>query len=362
MKILVIANSSLILWKFRKELLEKLSENYNEIYVICPKGEYTENLKFIGCKCLNIDISRRGTSMLEDIKLMLEYRKIVKKISPKIILTYTIKPNIYGGFVSRLQGIKLIPTITGLGTGFYRENLLSKFIIFLYKNALKNSKYVFFQNEDNKQFFLEKQIVEEKQIKIVKGSGVNLENFKYEILLKSKKIKFLFIGRIMNEKGIEEYLEVAKRISKKYSNVEFEILGQFEEESYKKIIKKYQENKFVKYLGTSKDVREQIKKVHCLINPSWHEGMSNVLLEAGAMKRFLIASEIPGCKEIVLNEQTGFTFEKKNIDELEKKVDDFINLPEKKYKEYIDKSYEHIKNNFSRKIVVDEYLKVINDI
>ena len=164
----------------------------------------------------------------------------------------------------------------------------------------------------------------------------------------------------MKEKGIEEYLEVSKLLKNKYENIEFKILGAYEEEVYKEKILEFEKLGIVKYLGTSNDVRKELEKVHCIVNPSWHEGMSNVLLEAGAMKRFLIASNIPGCKEIIINNKTGFIFEKNNVEDLKNSIEKFISLSNSEYKEYINNSYEYIKNNFNRENIINEYIKVIN--
>ena len=208
---------------------------------------------------------------------------------------------------------------------------------------------------------MKNKIVFKEQYQLVNGSGVNLEKFKLELKEKQEPLKVLFIGRIMKEKGIEEYLEVANKLKKIYTNkVIFQVLGSYEELNYKDTIERLEREEIIEYLGTSNDVRKEISEVHCLVNPSWHEGMSNVLLEAGAMKRFLIASEIPGCREIVLNNRTGFTFEKKNVNDLEEKIEKFISLSKNEYKEYIEKSYNYIKNNFSREKVIEEYLKVID--
>ena len=182
-----------------------------------------------------------------------------------------------------------------------------------YRFSLKRARCIFFQNKANLEFFKTNKIIEENY-KLVNGSGVNLEKFFSEKPLGKKNIIFLFIGRIMREKGIEEYLDVSKLLKDKYKNIEFRILGAYEEEIYKEKILDFEKKGIVKYLGVSNDVRKELKKVHCVITPSWHEGMSNVLLEAGAMKKFLIASNIPGCKEIIINNKTGFTFKKNDIE------------------------------------------------
>lgn len=361
-KVLILCNSCIGLYKFRKELLERLLEEKVEIYISTPFDnlEIIQELKKMNCQILETNIDRRGINPIKDLKLLFNYFLLMKKVKPNVVLTYTIKPNLYGSIICRVLTISYINNITGIGTLFQNENILVKAIKAVYKFALKKSKCIFFQNQYNLEYFKQNKLIN-KNYKLINGSGVNLEKFNCEIKELDFPIKILFIGRIMQEKGIEEFLEVAKKIKEKYKDkVEFNILGQYEEDKYKNIIKNLQNKEIIKYLGVSNDVRNELKEVHCLINPSWHEGMSNVLLEAGAMKRFLIASDIPGCREIVINNKTGFTFEKQNIDDLENKIEQFINLSEEEYEKYINSSYEHIKNNFDRKIVIDEYLKIIN--
>lgn len=363
--VVILSNEIGIIYKFRFEFLKELIKK-NNVFLISPKTEgqdfFLTEILNLKIKYIEIDLDRRSYNPLQEIFILKQYYKFLKEIKPDKVLTYTIKPNIYGGIVSQMLKIKYISTITGIGTAFQDEGILKRIVIFLNKIALRKAKRVFFQNNTNLDIYLKNKIVKKEQCQLVNGSGVNLEKFKCDTKIKEEPIKILFIGRIMKEKGIDEYLEVVKRIKRKYSNkVFFQILGQYEEEKYKVEIDKLTNEGNLEYLGVSNDVRKEISQVHCLVNPSWHEGMSNVLLEAGAMKRFLIASDIPGCKEIVLDKETGFTFEKKNIDNLEEKIERFISLSESEYEKYIEKSYDHIRNNFSREKVIEEYLKVINE-
>lgn len=362
--IVILSNEIGIIYKFRFELLKELVKN-NNVFLLSPRTEgqdfFLSEILTLKIKYIEIKLNRRTCNPFQEIAILKQYYKILKKINPDKILTYTIKPNIYGGMVSQILKIKYIPTITGIGTAFQNKGILKKVVVFLNKLALRKADKVFFQNNNNLNIYLKNKIVSKEQYQLVNGSGVNLERFKLELKEKQEPLKILFIGRIMKEKGIEEYLEVVNRLKKKYLNkVIFQVLGSYEELNYKDTIERLEREEIIEYLGTSNDVRKEISEVHCLVNPSWHEGMSNVLLEAGAMKRFLIASDIPGCREIVLNNRTGFTFEKKNVDNLEEKIEKFISLSKNEYKEYIEKSYDYIKNNFSREKVIEEYLKVIN--
>ncbi len=365
MKILILTNSIVGLYKFRKELLYRFIEDEYEVVVSSPNDDpkdYILNLKSNGIRYLETFIDRRGINPIKDLKLLKNYLNIIKNQNPDYVLTYTIKPNIYGSLASKLLRRKYINNVTGLGTSLQQDGLLSKILKKIYRVCFSKSEYIFFQNQANMDFFLKNKMLfsDEQSIKLVPGSGVNLEVFyPREKSLVDKKTRFLFVGRLMDEKGLEEYLECAKNIKEKNENIEFQILGPFEEKKYEERIKELEEKRIIKYLGVSTDIREQVKNVDCVINPSWHEGMSNVLLESGAMKKFLIASEIPGCKEIVINNKTGLTFEVKNRDDLEKKIRKYIDMADERKKKMIEELYAHISLNFCREKIIEEYMEAI---
>lgn len=363
-KILILANNVGGLYNFRFELIQSFLKEGLEVYFTVPQNINNEKVELLiqaGGKYIHTPMNRRGKNLLEDLKLINNYKKIIKDVNPDIILTYTIKPNIYGNYAANKFKIPVIMNITGIGsslaTGKFKE-----LIKIMYRYAGKKSTKVFFQNKGNQDFFISNNLVTRDKATIIPGSGVNFEKFKpIESNNKDEIIRFLFIGRLMRDKGIEEYLQVAENITKKYSNIEFQILGSFEEEKYKNIIDN-NENERIKYLGSSNDVRKEIKEVDCIVNPSYHEGMSNVLLEGGAMGKPLIASNIPGCKEIIDDGINGFLFKVKSSKDLEKKIIEFIELEEDKKIEMGKSSRKKVVKEFDRNIVIDEYMKTINKI
>ncbi|MGL5023157.1 MAG: glycosyltransferase family 4 protein [Cetobacterium sp.] len=368
MKILILANSIIGIYKFRRELLYKFIELGYEVTISSPNddlGNFIQDLKNHGIKYLETKIDRRGINLLKDLKLFNDYLTIIKKEKPNCILTYTIKPNIYGSLAAQFLKIKYINNVTGLGTGLQNNTLLAKILKKLYKLSFFNSNCIFFQNKANLNFFINNNILNKLSSKIilVPGSGVNLENFypieKNEI---NEEKKILCIGRIMDEKGIREYLNCAINIKKMRKDVEFQLLGALEEEKYKPLIDELEKQGIIKYLGISNDIRKQLKEVDCVVNPSWHEGMSNVLLEAGAMKKFLIASNIPGCNEIVKNNITGLTFKVKDEEELEKKITEYLYMDCGKRTDIVENLYNHINKNFDRNKIIEEYVKIIKNI
>lgn len=358
-KILILANNDVGLYKFRKELIQELIDRGNKVYISLPDGEYVQDLIDIGCIFYDTNVDRRGLNPFKDFRLLLEYVQLIRKIRPELVITYTIKPNVYGGMVSSILKVPYAINITGLGTTFQNDGLLKKIAIFLYKSACKKAKVVFFENEGNRQIFLDKKIVKEKQTCLLNGAGVNIEEYHYvDYPDESEPIRFLFIGRVMKEKGVDELFEVAKRIKKEYSKVVFDIVGPFEDD-YENIIAELVKDDVIKYHGFQKDVKPFIENCHCFVLPSYHEGMANTLLEAGAMGRPLITSRIHGCMEAVVEGKSGLLCEKQNVESLYKEIKGFVELRYEEQKQMGNMACKHIEAVFDKKKVVARTIKYI---
>lgn len=361
MKVLVLANFGMGLYNFRREILEELINKGYEVIVSFPEDEYVPKLKKIGCKFVETQVDRRGTNPVKDLKLLLNYVKIIKQIKPNIVLTFTIKPNIYGGIACNLLKTPYITNITGLGTSIENKGILQKITLFLYKLGLKKASCVFFQNQSNKEFFLTNDLVSGK-IRIIPGSGVNLAQHTFEgYPANDNKLKFLFIGRIMKAKGIEELLEAAKIIKKKHPYTQFNLIGGMEE-NYLKKLRELENQNVIKYYGQQKDVHSFIKESHAIVLPSYHEGLSNVLLESASTGRPVLASRVPGCSETFDEDITGIGFEVKNVKSLVGAIEKFISLPYKSKVEMGKAGRAKVEKEFDRRIVIDSYLDEISKI
>ena len=359
MKILVLANFGMGLYNFRKELLEELIKQGNDVYISLPNDEYIPKLKKMGCKFINTNLDRRGTNPLADLKLLLNYVRIIKNIKPDVVLTYTIKPNVYGGIACSITKTPYITNITGLGTSVENKGIIQKITLMLYKLGLKKASCVFFQNKTNQMFFEDNRIVESKTT-LIPGSGVNLQQHRFEEYpLNDDKIRFLFIGRIMKAKGIEELLEAAKLIKENYPNAQFDLIGGIEE-NYNEEIDNLEKLHIIKYHGQQEDVHSFIKKSHATILPSYHEGLANVLLESASSGRPVLASRVPGCIETYEDGLTGFGFEAMNVDSLVEAIIKFIKLPYDEKSEMGIAGRRKIENEFDRNTVINTYLQEIN--
>lgn len=355
-KILILANSASGFYSFRKELLIELVKLGYEVYLSLPFDNRVYDLEKLGVKFIDTPIDRRGTNPITDFKLYLFYRKLIKHLKPKTVLTYTIKPNLYGGLACRFARVKYLTNITGLGSALENEGILQKVTIHMYKSAMKRVSTIFFQNKANRQFFIDNKIaLSAKQI-LIPGSGVNLMQYKPLDYTTDDIVKFVFISRLLKEKGIEDYIEAAKSVKLKYPNTEFHICGSAED-NYIPYIKQLEEDGIIIFHGQVKDVSVIHKNIHCLVHPSYYpEGMSNVLLEACASARPIITTNRPGCGEIVEDKITGYIVKEKSPTDLADKIEFFLNLSHEDKFKMGQEARLKVEKEFDRQIVVDTYL------
>ncbi|MBH0230745.1 glycosyltransferase family 4 protein [Halobacillus yeomjeoni] len=363
-KILILANDNSTIYNFRRELLSRLiSENY-DVIISVPKHDRNLEFEKLGCKIDEINISRSGKNPLKELALIKSYKKQIKRIKPDLVLTYTAKPNIYGSLACKKLHIPYINNITGLGSNFQTENFIKKIMLFLQKKAYKRSSCVFFQNQSNKKYF-EKMNVVGTNTKLLPGSGVNLKLHKFEYYPEeSKNIKFILVSRIRKDKGFDEFFSAVKTLTEKFNNIEFHLVGWYEDEKYKEQITDMVHKYPVVYHGSQSQekVHELISDSHCLIHPSHHEGMANVLLEAAATGRPCITSNIPGCQEAVNDGLTGFLFEVKSSKSLSEAVIKYLELkPEERMKMGL-LARNKMETEFDRQIVINSYMEKIENI
>ena len=359
MRILVLANFDIGLYNFRKELLQTLIGMGNEVYISLPYGKKVEELKKIGCKFIETDIDRRGINPLVDSKLVFRYFKIIRKIKPDKVITYTIKPNIYGGIVCRLRGVPFYANVTGLGTAFNGSKFLERVAEIMYKSAFKRVKTVFFENKENRDFLVNRGLVTAERAYCLNGAGVNLEEYKLlEYPKKDGAVHFLFIGRVMKEKGVDELFAAAKRLFDEGADAVIDIVGPFED-NYTDVVDKLDKDGVIKYHGYQENVKPFIASAHCVVLPSWHEGMANTLLEGGASGRALIASNIHGCCEAIEDCETGYLVKAKDADDLYAKMKKFLDMTYEDKVKMSRRSREFIADKFDREKVVSQTVREI---
>lgn len=360
-KILVLTNSINGLHSFRRELIEELINRDFQVTISAPIDTRTNYFKEIGCNIVETNINRRGTNPISDFKLLFHYFKLVKDIKPNIVLTYTIKPNVYGGIACRLKSIPQISNITGLGTAVENKGILQKITLNLYRIGVKKCKCVFFQNRENMEF-MQFNSIGIKNGRLIPGSGVNLIHYGLLSYPESNEVNFLFIARVMKQKGIDQYLTAAKFIKEKYPQTVFHVIGNCEE-SYLEKLREFHDKGIIHYHGRQDDVREFHKISHCTIHPTYYpEGMSNVLLESAACGRPIITTNRSGCREIVDDGINGYLVEQQSSKDLIEKIEKFLDLSFEEKKQMGLAGRSKVEKEFNRQIVIDAYMGKISDI
>lgn len=360
MKFLIITNHSYMLWQFRQELIAAL-KGFGEVVISMPFVGHEDDFKAMGCRCINTKVDRRGINPKTDLKLYSVYKKLLRSEKPDMVITYSIKPNIYGGYACQRMGIPYCVNVQGLGTAFQKEPI-SSIVTVMYKMAVKNARTVFFENEDNAEEFVKRKILLCDQQTILHGAGVNLDVYKQQPYPSEKgSIHFLFLGRIMKEKGVDELFEAAEQIKQKYGKrVIFDLVGFFEGD-YKKKVEKLVEGGIVIFHGFQSDPKPFYGKSHCVVLPSYHEGMSNVLLEAASTGRALITTNIPGCREVVDDGINGYLCNKMDSASLYECMEKFIELNEMSRKRMGLASRRKVEAEFNKNDIVDFTLsKIVN--
>lgn len=360
MKVLIIANNDIGLYKFRKELVLKLLEQ-NDVCIALPDGEFIPEFTAMGCSFIETDFDRHGTNPLSELKLIRLYKKIIKEAKPDIVFTYTIKPNAYGGMACASLGVPYVANVTGLGTAIENGGLMQIISCALYRRGLRKAQKVFFQNTENRDFMLKNRVVA-TPYDMLPGSGVNLDNYTVAEYPNSDTVDFVFVARIMKEKGIDQYLDAAKAIRKRHPETRFHICG-FCESDYEDELKRINDDGTIIYHGLVKDMAAVYRQMSCTIHPTYYpEGLSNVLLESAASGRPIITTNRSGCREVVDNGINGYVVKERDSQDLIEKIEKFLSLSWEERKQMGLEGRKKVEREFDRKIVIQKYLNEVERI
>ncbi len=374
MKIAILLNTSWNIYNFRAGLIKHFLTEKNEIICLAPKDDYSHLLTEMGCSFIETPLDNKGINPFNDLKYCFSLWKILKKTRPDVIFAYTIKPNIYGNFVAKMLNIPVVSNVSGLGTVFIRENFSAKIAHFLYKMAFKFPQKIFFQNEDDLKIFLDKNLLKKSKTDLLAGSGINLKDFSFAELPKkqdeNKSFIFLLIARLIFDKGILEYIEAIRIIKNKQKNkensisIKFQLLGKIDTQNALNITQTQVEawvgEELIEYLGETNDVKPFIIVADCVVLPSYREGTPRTLLEAAAIGRPIVTTNVAGCKEVVENELNGFLCEAKNAQDLAEKMTKILLLPIEKRQEMAQNGRKKVEQQFDEKLVIAKYQQEIN--
>ncbi|HYG39141.1 MAG TPA: glycosyltransferase family 4 protein [Cytophagales bacterium] len=364
MKIAIVINKSWNIYNFRMGLINAFLKNGHLVVAIAPEDEYSKLLIEKGCEFVPLEMEEKGSNPVKDALLVLELYKIYKAVSPDFILQYTIKPNIYGTIAANLLGIPCINNVSGLGTVFLHNNFTSRVAQLLYKIAFKYPKKVFFQNSDDLQLFLDKKLIKKEITGLLPGSGVNIDAFKPREFIRNDSFTFLVIARLLYDKGIVEFVEGARIIRQKGINARCQLLGFTDFNTRlgipQSLLEGWISEGIVEYLGTTDNVASYIYKADCVVLPSYREGTPRTLLEAAALGKPLIATNVPGCKEVVDNDYNGFLCEAKDAEDLANKMVRIYNLADEQLSNFGKNSRKKIEEKFNEQIVFKKYFEALD--
>lgn len=347
-----------MLWQFRRELISEILKR-GDVIISTPFVGHEKDFEEMGCRMVETRLNRRSVNPFSDLRLIGFYFKLIRNEKPDFVITYSIKPNIYAGFVCRLLKVPYYTNVQGLGTMF-QSKLTASVITFMYRAGIKNALRVFFENKENAREFVRRKVVLPEAVILLNGAGVNLSVFEqHPYPSEDKGIRFLYLGRIMREKGMDEFFSAARAMKKRYGNkVRFDVVGFFEDE-YKETVERLVDEGIIAFHGFQSDPRPWYIQSHCVVLPSYHEGMSNVLLEGAATGRPLITSDIPGCREAVIDGVSGFLCRKMDTLSLEDCMNRFMFMSETERLEMGRQGRLKIEKDFDRKRIVEKLAEII---
>lgn len=341
-----------------------LAKGY-EVHTIAPQDDYTHYLIDAGCIHHAIRMDSRGANPIKDSALIIELYSIYKKVKPDIILHYTIKPNVYGTIAATLLRIPVVNNVCGLGTVFLKNNLVSAFAILLYKLTFRFPKKVFFQNPEDLKLFLAKKLVPAHTADLLPGSGIDLEKFSPIEFNRNKSFTFLLISRLITDKGVLEYIEAVKKLRVQGLDARFQILGAKDPQHKRgiklKVIDDWINSGTIEYLGTTDDVRHFIGKADCIVLPSYREGTPRTLLEAASSSKPIIATDVPGCHNVVNHNINGLLCQLKDVDDLADKMHEMANLDNETLRRFGINGRKKVELEFNETVVINKYIDTLSN-
>ncbi len=335
-RIVILDSFDRELINFRGALIKTLLDEGHQLFACAPdlSVEVKTILTNMGAECHEVTLSRTGMNPAHDMRTVIQLMLLFKKLKPDIFFGCTIKPVIYGSIAARLANIpKILSIIEGLGYAFSGMGIKSRLIGFiasqLYRSGLRFNHHVLFLNTDNLNIFIDKKLVTQQQASILNGIGLDIDHF--SLAPYPEKISFLMIARLLKDKGIYEYLEAAHKLKKRYKNIHFRLVGDFDDNPTaitQQELQPYIDSGSIEYLGYHQDVRPAIIDSSIYVLPSYHEGRPRTVMEALAMGRAVITTDAPGCKESIINDVNGYIVPVRNITALTQAMEKFIQQPE----------------------------------
>ena len=365
--VLISINASWNIINFRQGLVSALRDRGYRVVVVAPEDEYSAQVRALGVEHIPLKMNKKGLSPAQDLLLLARYYKLLRSVKPDVFLGYTPKPNIYGSIACHLLGVPVINNVAGLGTAFIKEGWLAKLLTFMYLVAFRRSRTIFFQNRDDQDLFLSGGVVRAHQARLLPGSGIDLSRFRSGTAPQQagRSFRFLLVARLLWDKGIGEYVEAARRLRDEAPEVRCQLLGFADAENRTAItqrqVQTWVEEGVVDYLGHTADVRPFIAAADCVVLPSYREGLPRVLLEAAAMAKPLIATDVPGCRHLVQDGKNGFLCTVRDAQSLADTMLKMVRLPADERQRMGAFARSNVEEEFDERIVIDRYLLAVSD-
>lgn len=359
MKILLLGNDTTYVYNLRQEIIQAMRDTGWDVVIMCEIKQHKEELEKMGCRIIPMTVARHGKNPLQDLALLKSYKAVLDAEKPNAVLTYNIKPNVYGGMACAQKRIPYLVNVCGLGTPVENPGPMQVLTVALYRLGVKKASCVFFQNSENEQFFNDRKMAPGHH-HLLPGSGVSLEKFPLLDYPHGETIDFLYVSRVMKEKGIDQYLEAAKAIHAAHPETVFHVVGGCDDDTYLEKLHQLEKEGCIKYHGQQPNMRPFQKMSCCAIHPTYYpEGMSNVLLESAASGRPIITTNRSGCREIIDDDVNGFICKQKDSADLIKQIEKFLTLTWEKRRDMGLAGRAKVEKEFDRQIVAAAYLEEI---
>jgi glycosyltransferase involved in cell wall biosynthesis len=365
-KVAIVLNTSWNIYNFRMNLIKSLQASGHEIHTIAPHDSHTDFLTEQGCIHHDLKMDSRGANPVKDLALLLELGLLYARVRPDVILHYTIKPNVYGTMAAALLRIPVVNNVCGLGTVFLKQDAVSTIAKFLYRFSFRFARKVFFQNPDDLRLFVTENLVPASAVDLLPGSGIDLKRFTPHPFNRNSKFTFLLISRLITDKGVLEYVDAVRKLKAEGIPARFQVLGAIDEEHKRGIPRSTVESWIregdIEYLGTTEDVRPFIQQADCVVLPSYREGTPRVLLEASSLAKPVIATDVPGCNQVVEHEVNGLLCTIKDADDLAEKMHAMAQLDDKQLKELGRNGRNKMEKTFDESHVIEKYLQTLHEV
>ena len=366
MHVLMTVNAAWNIWNFRRPITQVLLDAGHKVTVLAPPDDSVASLRQMGCAFIPLKMNAKGLNPFDELKLLQHFKRHFQEQKPDIILSYTIKNNTFGALAAKSLRIPFVPNVSGLGTGFLSGGTLQFLVEQLYRHAYRDLPVVFFQNTDDRDLFTTRRLTTTGQAALLPGSGIDLEHFQAVELPRGKPVVFLLIARLLRDKGVLEFIEAARQVKSAHPSVRFQLLGAAGSENRTAIsaetVAGWVQEGVVDYLGTTSDVRPVIASAHCVVLPSYREGAPRTLIEAAAMARPLIATDVPGCRAVVDHDTTGFLCAVRDASSLANAMRRFLALSTEEQEKIGQAGRTKMERAYDQMLVVHAYVNAIQEL